>query len=170
MRIMTRHGKRRTNPSGIDIDELPFRRIRRRRNDNLGSNRPFSREKSSRDGRLGEEGIRFVIFCTSPMDADVSCVSLEVVGAFRSETERREVSARVSIDPTQIMSRQVVNYRSDSGGRKGVWGKVGPPRCGGKRATGEISLLTWQVRIHVHEIGTCIDVQGVLAIARGRND
>ena len=166
---MTRQGKRRTNPSGIDIDEFPFSRIRRRRNDNLGSIRPFSREKSSRDGRLGEEGIRFVIFCTSPMDADVSCVSLEVVGAFRSETERREVTARSSGDPRQIMNRQVVNYRSKWGGRKSVWGKVGPSRCGGKRATGEISLLTWQVRIHVHEIGTCIDVQDVLTIARGRN-
>lgn len=56
------HGKRRTKPSGIDMDELPFIRIRRRKNDNRGKPRPFSFLKSSRDGMLGVEGIRL----TSP--------------------------------------------------------------------------------------------------------
>jgi hypothetical protein len=87
IRITTRHGKRRTNPSGIDIEEFRFSRILLRKNDNLGTNRPFSREMSSRVGRFGEEGIRFEIFCISPIDAVVLWLSrqeLELSGQSRS--------------------------------------------------------------------------------------
>lgn len=67
---MTMHGKRRTAPRGMEIEELPFSRIRRRKNANLGAIRSFCRDRSSREGKLGEEGIRFMRFFTRPIDAD----------------------------------------------------------------------------------------------------
>jgi hypothetical protein len=60
-------GNSKTNPSGIEIDELPFKRIRLRKNDNRGKRLPFSFLKSSRDGIFGVEGIRFTSPCTRPM-------------------------------------------------------------------------------------------------------
>jgi len=60
IRIITRHGNNKTKPRGIEIDELPFSRILRRKKANLGYTPPFSFETSSR-GRLGEEGNCFAI-------------------------------------------------------------------------------------------------------------
>ena len=73
---MTIHGNNSTAPRGIDTFELPFNRIRLRNNANLGV--IFSLDldmspkegKFSREGRLGDEGIRFARFCTSPIDAE----------------------------------------------------------------------------------------------------
>ena len=42
IKITTMVGKRRTNPSGIDIEELPFSRMRRRKKDNLDNGLDFS--------------------------------------------------------------------------------------------------------------------------------
>lgn len=67
MRMTTMQGNNRTKPSGIEIDELPLMRIRRRKKDNCGRPRPFSLLKSSREGMLGVEGIRFTSPCTKPM-------------------------------------------------------------------------------------------------------
>lgn len=60
MRTITRQGNSKTSPRGIEIDELPFRRILRRKKANLGWRRPFSLGASS-NGRLGALGSRFVI-------------------------------------------------------------------------------------------------------------
>ncbi len=62
IKIITIHGNRSTAPRGIDIFELPFRRIRRRKNANLGVIRSLWRDTSSIEGRLGEDGIRFTKF------------------------------------------------------------------------------------------------------------
>jgi hypothetical protein len=87
------HGNSRTNPNGIEIDELPFNRMRRRKNDNPGSAWAFSFLNSSRDGGFGDEGIRLMRPSMKPMalkglscllatcwaavcsDADAVCVS-----------------------------------------------------------------------------------------------
>lgn len=53
----------------MDIDEFPFKRMRLLKNPNLGSKRSCCRDISSREGRLGGEGIRFAKFCINPMDA-----------------------------------------------------------------------------------------------------
>ena len=63
------HGNSRTNPTGTEIDELPFNRTRRRKNDNPGSAGAFSLLRSSRGGKLGDEGIRFTRLCIEPMTA-----------------------------------------------------------------------------------------------------
>lgn len=60
--IITRRGNKSTAPSGIDIFELPFKRIRLLKKANLGKIRSFRRLISSKDGRLGDEGIRFAKF------------------------------------------------------------------------------------------------------------
>ena len=60
MKTITRHGNSNTNPRGIEIDELPFNRMRRRKNANREGLRPFSRGPSSM-GRLGALGSRFVM-------------------------------------------------------------------------------------------------------------
>lgn len=70
MSIITMHGKRSTAPRGMDIFELPFSRIRRRKKANLGDRRSVSPDKSLSEGRFGDDGIRFKIFWTSPIDAD----------------------------------------------------------------------------------------------------
>jgi hypothetical protein len=67
IRVTTMQGNSRTKPSGIEIDELPFIRIRRRKNDNRGKPRPLSVLKSFRDGMLGAEGIRLTSPCTKPI-------------------------------------------------------------------------------------------------------
>jgi hypothetical protein len=67
IKVTTMHGNSRTKPSGIEMDELPLMRIRRRKKDNRGRPRPFSPLKSSRDGIFGVEGILFISPCTKPM-------------------------------------------------------------------------------------------------------
>lgn len=66
---MTRHGNSNTAPSGTEIFELPFSRMRLLKKDNLGANRSFSLLRSSRDGRAGVEGIRLMRLLTNPMAA-----------------------------------------------------------------------------------------------------
>lgn len=60
IRTITRHGNSNTKPKGIEIEELPFKRILRLKKANRGRRLPFSREASSR-GRLGDDGSRFTI-------------------------------------------------------------------------------------------------------------
>ena len=62
IRIITIQGNRSTAPRGMETFELPFKRIRRRKKANLGVIRSVWRDTSSREGRLGEEGIRFTRF------------------------------------------------------------------------------------------------------------
>lgn len=69
IRIMTIHGNSNTAPSGTEIFELPFNRMRLLKKDNLGTNRSFSLLRSSRDGRAGVEGIRLMRLLTNPMAA-----------------------------------------------------------------------------------------------------
>ena len=69
IRIMTIHGNSNTAPSGTEIFELPFSRMRLLKKDNLGVNRSFSLLRSSRDGRAGVEGIRLMRLLTNPMAA-----------------------------------------------------------------------------------------------------
>jgi hypothetical protein len=64
IRMTTMQGKSRTKPSGIEIDEFPFIRIRRRKNDNCGKPRPLSPLKSLSDGMFGVEGILLTSPCT----------------------------------------------------------------------------------------------------------
>ena len=67
--IMTIHGNRSTAPSGIEIFELPFSRMRLLKNDNLGMNRSFSSVKSVKEGRDGVDGSRLIRFPPKPMVA-----------------------------------------------------------------------------------------------------
>ncbi len=69
IRIMTIHGNSNTAPSGTEIFELPFSRMRLLKKDNLGINRSFSLLRSSRDGRAGVEGMRLIRLLTNPMAA-----------------------------------------------------------------------------------------------------
>ena len=52
-------GNRSTKPSGIEIEEFPFNRIRRRKRDRLGSRLDFSPFNSSREGTFGDDGMLF---------------------------------------------------------------------------------------------------------------
>jgi hypothetical protein len=65
--MTTMHGNNSTNPSGTEIDELPFSRMRLRKNDNRGRVRPFPPFKSSSVGMVGVEGIRLIIPCMKSM-------------------------------------------------------------------------------------------------------
>lgn len=67
IKIMTIHGNSNTAPSGTEILELPFSRMRLLKKDNLGINRSFSLLRSSRDGRAGVEGNRLMRLLTKPM-------------------------------------------------------------------------------------------------------
>lgn len=67
IRIMTIHGNSNTAPSGTEILELPFSRMRLLKKDNLGVNRSFSLLRSSRDGRAGVEGSRLMRLLTKAM-------------------------------------------------------------------------------------------------------
>lgn len=60
--IMTIHGNISTAPRGMDIFELPFSRIRRRKKANLDEGRYFSCDGSSNGGGLATDGIRFTRF------------------------------------------------------------------------------------------------------------
>lgn len=64
IRMMTIHGKRRTAPRGMEMEELPFNRTRRRKKANLGESRCFCWERSFREGRLWDDGIRLTKLCT----------------------------------------------------------------------------------------------------------
>jgi hypothetical protein len=66
--IITRHGNRSTRPSGIETDELPLSRIRRRKKDNRGEVFSVWRERSSKLSRLSfEVGSLLVMSCRNPM-------------------------------------------------------------------------------------------------------
>ena len=67
--IMTSKGNNNTTPSGTEILELPFSRIRLLKNDNLnvGAIRLFSLVMSCMEGRLSEEGRLFLRFLTKSM-------------------------------------------------------------------------------------------------------
>ena len=67
--IMTIHGNNSTAPSGTEIFELPFNRMRLLKKDNLGTNRSFSSVKSAREGREGAEGSRLTRFPAKPIAA-----------------------------------------------------------------------------------------------------
>lgn len=67
IRMMTIHGNRSTAPSGIDIFEFPFKRIRRRKKANLDDIRSFSCEGSFNGGGFAVDGIRFTSFWTKPI-------------------------------------------------------------------------------------------------------
>lgn len=69
IRIMTMHGNSNTAPSGTEIFELPFSRMRLLKKDSLGTNGSFSLLRSSRDGKAGVEGIRLMMLLTNPMAA-----------------------------------------------------------------------------------------------------
>jgi hypothetical protein len=60
IKTITRHGNSNTKPRGIEIDEFPFKRMRRRKKANRGEARPLSRDASS-IGRLGALGSRFAM-------------------------------------------------------------------------------------------------------------
>lgn len=62
IRMITMHGNSSTNPSGIEIEELPFNLMRRRKKANRRPNTPFSRTAvSSTDGKAGALGRRLVM-------------------------------------------------------------------------------------------------------------
>ena len=63
----TMQGNNNTNPKGIEIEELPFNRIRRRKKDSCGSTLPFSLLRSSSEGTFGDDGIRFARPCKNPI-------------------------------------------------------------------------------------------------------
>jgi hypothetical protein len=70
IKTITRHGNNKTNPSGTETDELRFSRIRRRKNANRGIAGPFSCNESSRGGKLGVGGRRFLMRWMNPMRAE----------------------------------------------------------------------------------------------------
>ena len=67
IRTITSNGNKRTAPKGTDIFELPFNLILRLRTEIAGTNRSFSPARSCNDGRLGEDGMRFVKSRTMPI-------------------------------------------------------------------------------------------------------
>lgn len=89
------HGNSNTNPKGIEIEELPFNLIRRLKNDNLGNILVFSLLRSSRVGRLGVEGSRFVRPCMNPMALDSSWL-------VRKSTGARPAASKLKYCPSSI--------------------------------------------------------------------
>lgn len=70
IKTITIQGKSRTNPSGIEMDEFPLMRIRRRKNASLGigSIRLFSVMRPSSEAEiLGADGSLFVRCCMKPI-------------------------------------------------------------------------------------------------------
>ena len=65
--VMTIHGNNSTAPSGTEIFELPFNRMRLLKKDDLGMKRSFSSVKSTSEGREGAEGSRFTRFLAKPI-------------------------------------------------------------------------------------------------------
>jgi hypothetical protein len=64
----TMQGNNRTTPRGIEMLELPFNLSGRRKNANLEWTFVFVLT-SSMEGRLREDGIRFITLCTNPIAA-----------------------------------------------------------------------------------------------------
>lgn len=87
---MMMHGNRSTVPKGTEILEFPFKRILLRKKSNRGVILSLCRERSPREGifssegRFGDEGIRFAIFCTKPMDAEAKGRQLKFRGSRES--------------------------------------------------------------------------------------
>ena len=67
MSMITIHGNKSTAPSGTEIFELPFNRIRLLKNDSLGTIRFFSLPRSEKEGMVAVEGIRLIKPCTKPI-------------------------------------------------------------------------------------------------------
>lgn len=68
--IMTRHGNSSTRPSGNEMVEFPFNRMRRRKKANLGETFSACRDRSSNLSRLSfEDGSLRVRSCIKPMVA-----------------------------------------------------------------------------------------------------
>lgn len=65
--IITKHGKSSTSPSGIDIRELAFNRMGRRKTANLGEIFSAVRETSLYDGNLGGNWALFFRLCSHPI-------------------------------------------------------------------------------------------------------
>jgi hypothetical protein len=61
-------GNSRTTPRGIEMLELPFNLSGRRKNANLEVTFVFALT-SSIEGRLRDDGMRFITLCTNPIDA-----------------------------------------------------------------------------------------------------
>ena len=108
IRMTTMQGNSRTKPSGIDIDELPFIRILRRKNDHRGKLRPFSLLKSSSDGMFVVEGIRLTSPCTNPMSATLLATFMQrfwELGLRRSAVVSRRFATEQNV-------RDILSYRS----------------------------------------------------------
>lgn len=68
IKTITRHGNSNTNPRGIEMEELPFKRMRRRKKAKRWDPWPFSWEASS-IGRLGALGSRLAMRWMKLMNA-----------------------------------------------------------------------------------------------------
>jgi hypothetical protein len=103
--IITRHGNRSTRPSGIETDELPLSRIRRRKKDNRGDVFSVWRERSSNLSRLSfEVGSLLVMSCRNPMVVpwlsrvvNKLVLPIAVLPLFLLQRVRREVDAGSSL-------------------------------------------------------------------------
>jgi hypothetical protein len=103
--MITRHGNRSTRPSGIETDELPLSRIRRRKKDNRGEVFSVWRERSSKFSRLSfEVGSLLVISCRNPMVVpwwsrvvNKLAQPMAVLQLFLLQRVRREVDAGASL-------------------------------------------------------------------------
>jgi hypothetical protein len=70
IKIMTKHGNNRTRPSGNETVELPFNRMRRRKNANRGETFSVCCDRSSNLSTLSfENGSLRVRSCMKPMAA-----------------------------------------------------------------------------------------------------
>lgn len=90
IKTITIHGKRRTSPRGIEIEESPFKRILRRKKatGSLGANRSAFSDQPFRVGRGGGDDIRLVRFCTKPMRAGYACRPPQDVARFPGRHDR----------------------------------------------------------------------------------
>jgi hypothetical protein len=80
--IMTRHGKRRTIPSGTETEEFPFRRILRRKKANRGCTLSARRDRSSSFSRLAcDDGKLLYRSRARPIAARIESASLESFGS-----------------------------------------------------------------------------------------
>ena len=70
IKIMTKHGNNRTRPSGNETVELPFNRMRRRKNASRGDNFSACCDRSSNSSMLSfENGSLCARSCIKPMAA-----------------------------------------------------------------------------------------------------
>ena len=100
IKIITIHGNSNTAPSGTEIFELPFSRMRLLKKDNLGTKRSFSLLRSSIDGNAAVEGIRLISFLTNPMAAAIAPRLAQ-----RPERERKSRDNQYIGDPTPFVGR-----------------------------------------------------------------